>query len=268
MESHRSLAVPLVRLLPALALLAAGASAGWAQDKPVARLACGAYEAVPSGMGAAGNPTRLSIQKEGRLLQTLSDWSVTRIDCADFGIDKTPELLVTTYSGGAHCCETLRVFALGTSPRQVLEYASGDAAGFELRDLNGDGRLELVVGDDSFAYFDDLCYSCSPSHLPLVACATDTGFQDCTVRFPDFLRSWMARYVDRLAAPGADVKNVEGAALGILAMSVLLGEEAAGLDIVRKTVATGEVMTWLEKARPHVRDWTRTRAKKLKAGRN
>ena len=51
--------------------------------------------------------------------------------------------------------------------------------------LDGDGRRELVLGDDSFAYFEDLCYACSPAHLPLVACYTGTRFEDCTRRFPD-----------------------------------------------------------------------------------
>jgi hypothetical protein len=266
MPTQTSPIVSAARLVGLAILLAAGASAAWAQDKPVTRLTCGAYEAVPSGVGLAGKPTRLSIQKNGRLLQTVSDWSITRVDCTDFNDDKTLELLVTSDNGGAHCCETLRIWSLGVSPRQLLEYESGNAAGFELRDLNGDGRVELVVGDDSFAYFDDLCYACSPSHLPLVACPTDGAFQDCTKRFPDLLRSWLTRYVDRLKPPGtdADVKDVEGAALGVLAVSVLLGEEAAGVEMIRKAVANVDVMKWVERARPKVRDWAEARGKKLK----
>jgi hypothetical protein len=266
MVTQTSPVVAAARLVILAIVLAEGAAPAWAQDEPVVRLTCGGFEAVPSGVGSAGKPTRLSIQKNGRLLQTISDWSITRVDCADFNGDKTFELLVTSFSGGAHCCETLRVWALESSPRQILEYESGNASGFELRDLNGDGRMELVVGDDSFAYFDDLCYACSPSQLPFVACATDSGFEDCTKRFPDLLRSSMARYVDRLRASGAgtDVKEIEGAALGVLAMSVLLGEEDAGIEIIRKAVANGDVMTWIGRARPQVRDWAQARGRRLK----
>jgi len=257
-----------VRLAGLVAALAAGASAAWAQPKPVVRLACGAYEAVPSGVGPAGKPTRLSIQKDGRLLQGISDGSITRVDCADFNNDNVPELLVASSSGGARCCETLRIWALGAAPRRILEYESGSAPGFELRDLNGDGRMELLVGDDTFADFDDLGDEYSPARLPLVACQTDTVFQDCTTRYPDLLRSWLARYVDRLKAPGigVDVKGVEGAALGALAIFVLLGEEAAGVETIRKAVASDDVMKWVERLRPKVRDWAETRGKKLKDG--
>ena len=248
------------------ALVAAGAAAG-VQHTPVTRVTCGGYEAVPSGVGSGGRPTRLIIQKDGRLLQTVSDWWITRVDCADLENDKTLELLAASYSGGAHCCETLRVWTLEPkAPRKILEYEAGNAGGFELRDLDGNGRLELLLGDDSFAYFDDLSYADSPNVVPLVACLTGAGFEDCTTRFPEVLRESSARYDQRLQGfgAGADVKRVEGQALGVLALSVLLGEESAALDRIRAAVANDDVMRWLERARPKVRDWARTRGKKLK----
>jgi hypothetical protein len=251
-------------------VLAALAAAAGVQHAPVARVTCGAYAAVPSGAGDSGRPTRLSIQKDGRLLQTVSDWWITRVDCADIGDDKTLELLVASYSGGAHCCETLRVWALeAKAPRKILEYEAGNSGGFELRDLDGDGRLELLLGDDSFAYFGDLSYADSPNVVPLVACLTDAGFQDCTTRFPEVLRESKARYDQRLQGlgAGADVKQLEGAALGVLALSVLLGEEPAAPDGLRAAVSSEEMMRWLERARPKVHDWARTRGKKLKNGR-
>jgi hypothetical protein len=238
------------------------------QHAPVARVACGAYAAVPSGIGQSGHPTRLSIQKDGRLLVTLSDWMVTRIDCADTDNDKTPELLVTTYSGGAHCCETLRMWTLEPkAPRKILEYEAGNAGGFELRDLDGNGRLELLLGDDSFAYFDDLAYAYSPRRFPLVACSGANGWTDCTRQFPDVLRAALVDYAGQLAPFGSDDatrQTVRGSALGVLALSVLLDEEEVGLETIRRAVASDEVMKWLERARPKVRDWARTRSRKLK----
>jgi hypothetical protein len=261
-------AASLAGLASLTVALAGPVTDGRAQDRPVTRLACGPYDAVPSGVSDSGHPTRLSIQKDGRLLRAVSDWRVTRVDCADINDDKTPELLVTTNSGGAHCCETLRVWSLGAALKPVLEYESGNAEGFELRDLDRDGRAELLLGDDAFAFYDDLCYACAPRNLPIVACFTDVGFQDCTARFPEILRESKARFAERLRAPGAgtDVKSVEGAALGVLAVSVLLGEEASGIETVRAAVASDEVMKWLERARPRVRDWAQGRGKRLKTG--
>ena len=250
------------------ALAAVGAAAG-AQRAPVARLTCGAYEAVPSGVGESGHPTRLSIQKDGRLLQTVSDWWITRVECTDFENDRTPELLVATHSGGAHCCETLRVWTLEPkAPRKILEYEAGNAGGFELLDVDGNGRLELLLGDDSFAYFDDLSYAHSPRRFPLVACSGATGWVDCTRQFPDALRAALVDYVGHLAPVGRDEsarQTVKGSALGVLALSVLLDEEEAGLETIRRAVASDDVMKWLERARPKVRDWARTRGKKLRA---
>jgi hypothetical protein len=255
-------------LAGALAMLAAAGPATGIQQQPVARLTCGAYDAVPSGVGDSGSPTRLSIQRGGRLLKTISDWRVTRVECTDLDADGTPELLVASDSGGAHCCETLRVWTLGAQPTLALEYEAGNAAGFEARDLDGDGRLELILGDDSFAFFDDLPYASSPRHLPLVACAVPIGFQECTARFPEVVRGWMPRFTSRMSLPKTDteLKDVEGAALGVLALSVLLGDEDAGLETIRRAVASEAVMRWLERARPRVREWARTRGKKLKIG--
>jgi hypothetical protein len=254
--------------LAALVCLAAASPAG-GQSSPVSRLACGAYEAVPSGTAAHGRPTRLSIQKSGRLLLTVSDWSITRVDCADMEGDHAFELLVTTSSGGAHCCETLHVWALDQKPRKLLEYPAGNAGGFERRDLDGDGRQELLLGDDTFAYFGDLCYACSPSNVPMVACRTPRGFEDCTRRYPDLLRATLARFTERLRPPQdeSDAKFVEGAALGALAVWSLLGEEEKGLEAIRGAVGSDEVMKWLERARPQVRDWVSARGRRLKDGR-
>jgi hypothetical protein len=263
-------ATGLAGLVAVAAALAAPPAAVPAQVRPVARLACGAYEAVPSGLGQSGHPTRLSIQRDGRLLQSVSDWWITRVDCSDLDSDKTLELLVASHSGGAHCCETLRVWTLEPkAPRKILEYEAGNAGGFEVRDLDGNGRLELLLGDDSFAYFDDLSYACSPRRFPLVACSGATGWLDCTRQFPEVLRAALAGYLEQLAPverDGTGLLTVKGAALGVLALSVLLGEEAAGLDTIRGAVANEDVMRWLERARPKVRDWAQTRSRKLKAG--
>jgi hypothetical protein len=260
-------ATSLAGLLAALA--AVGAAAG-AQHAPVARVTCGDYAAVPSGVGENGHPTRLSIQKEGRLLEMVSDWWITRVECVDLENDKTLELLVASYSGGAHCCDTLRVWTLEPkAPRKILEYEAGNAGGFAVRDLDGNGRQELVLGDDSFAYFDDLSYAYSPRRIPLIACSGATGWRDCTRQFPDELRTVLADYVAHLAPIGSDDaarETVKGSALGVLALSVLLDEEEAGLATIRRTVSSDDVMKWLERARPKVRDWARTRGRKLRTG--
>jgi len=230
---------------------------------------CGAYEAVPSGKSTGGQPTRLSIQKAGRLLLTISDWSITRVECADINGNQALDLLVTSYSGGAHCCETLQVWALLDKPLKVLAYEAGNAGGHELQDLDADGRKELLLGDDTFAYFGDLCYACSPRNVPMIVCRTPKGFEDCTRRFPGVLRESLGRFTDRLKPPTdeEDLKFVEGAALGALALWSLLGEEEKGLESIRAAVQSDDVAKWLQRARPQVRDWVTARGKRITDGR-
>jgi hypothetical protein len=258
------------------AVLAAGlwllagppAAPGGADPDQVRRLSCGPYEAVPSGLDSSGAPTRLTIQKDGRLLVAVSDWRVTGVTCRAIDPGHSPVLFVTTFSGGAHCCETLRAWALEASPRLLLVFGAGDATGFDLRDLDGSGRLELLLGDDTFAFFDNLCATCAPSRLPLVACLADGRFTDCTRHFPDLLRDAMTPYLARLARPISDEQTaeVEGAALGILALSVVLGDEGRGLDAIRAAAPGDAVLAWLDRARPQVRDWAAARGRKLQDG--
>jgi hypothetical protein len=261
----------LTRLVPPVAaVVLAAAAAAWpvsaGQEPGGRRAACGAYEVVPSGFRASGEATRLTIQKAGRLLVSLTDWSVISSECDDITADKIPELVVRTFSGGAHCCETLRVYALGDTPRLLLLYEANNAMGAEVRDLDGDGRRELILGDDTFAYDDDLCYACSPANLPLVACFNGTRFEDCTRRFPDLVRQRRDAYLARVVAGGDEDarQHARGAALGVVALSALLGEEQQGLDLVRKAGADETVMTWLARSLPRIHDWLEIRGRKLK----
>jgi hypothetical protein len=258
------------RLAPALAaallLLALAARPARAQEPSVQRLSCGGYDVVPSGFGSAGRPSRLSIQKGGRLLESITDWTITSTECADITAGQARDLVVRTFSGGAHCCETLRVYALAEKPRLLLLYEANNAMGVEVRDIMGDGRRELILGDDSFAYFDDLSYTESPRSLPLIACFVDGRFDDCTRQFPEWLRSRRDDDLARLTPPEGDtgLKEAEGRALRVLALSALLGEEEQGLTTIRAAVSDERVMAWLSKALPHVRDWLAARGKKLK----
>lgn len=258
----------LRRLAPVLAVVLLGLAAApvAAQEAPSRRLGCGAYEVVPSGFASRARATRLSIQKAGRLLETITDWTITSTECDDINADGIPELVVRTFSGGAHCCETLRVYALGDKPRLLLLYEANNAMGVEVRDINGDGRRELILGDDTFAYFNDLSHADSPASLPLVACFADGRFQDCTSQFPDLLRGKREQFLARLAPPAGEhaLKEAEGNALGVVALSALLGEEEQGLEAVRRAAPDEKLMAWLARALPQVRDWVAARGKKLK----
>ena len=69
----------------------------------------------------------------------------------DINGDGYPEVIVDTYSGGAHCCFGTRVISLRDLPVSILQKPESNAGGV-FQDLNGDGIYEFLTADDLFAY--------------------------------------------------------------------------------------------------------------------
>ena len=68
----------------------------------------------------------------------------------DLDGDGEPEILVDLWTGGAHCCAWTRIYRWSGSTYTSSAAFWGDL-GYRLEDL-GDGGLDLVSGDDRFAY--------------------------------------------------------------------------------------------------------------------
>jgi hypothetical protein len=81
--------------------------------------------------------------------------NVSKLDDAtgtDVNGDGLPEVVIETYSGGAHCCFTNLIYTMsGSSIREILHSVESNCGGL-LKDLNGDGIMEYDTCDDSFAY--------------------------------------------------------------------------------------------------------------------
>src|ERR1044072_357440 len=121
-----------------------------------------------AGEFAAANP-RLQVSRSGVVVTDISvadacrsciliadrddvDFSIMHV--ADLDADGEPEVFFDVSSGGAHCCYTTRFYAYrpetGSYRRAPSLYWAN--AGYDVVDLDGDGRLELSGGDDAFAY--------------------------------------------------------------------------------------------------------------------
>jgi hypothetical protein len=62
-----------------------------------------------------------------------------------------PDVIIETYSGGAHCCFSTIVYDLGPTLTKMLETPQSNCGG-QFEDLDGDGVFEFVTCDDLFAY--------------------------------------------------------------------------------------------------------------------
>ncbi len=85
-----------------------------------------------------------------------------------------PDVVIETYSGGAHCCFGTYLFDLGSQPEMLLDAQTGNCGG-QFQDLNGDGVYEFTTCDDSFAY--TYCpYVASPKVMVVLALDKEKGY--------------------------------------------------------------------------------------------
>lgn len=108
-----------------------------------------------------------------------------------------PDIVITSWNGGAHCCNTLMVFELApTGLKQVLSI-DGGSNGFSIRDLDGDtipeiefwdwpidylfnsfahsaqGKVILKVVDNNYDIAEKLMSKSPPSHKELLRLKKD-----------------------------------------------------------------------------------------------
>jgi hypothetical protein len=153
---------------------------------------------------------------------------------ADLDGDGEPEVLVDTFSGGAHCCLTARLLTWDGTGYAPKDFNYGDV-GYQLKDLDGDGRPELVGNDPVFSgAFTAFAASAFP---PLVFRVDHGRFVDVTKRFPSLVRKdAAARLKDlRKARKGGDVRGVLAA---YVADQYLLGKASvASRELARQRKA-------------------------------
>lgn len=135
------------------------------------------FDGVPSPGSCGGSPCGPTVGFSGQ----------PPLRVRDLDADGEPEVIYSAYTGGAHCCFVAQVFQLasGASGYTSVDRNFGDPS-FDIRDLDGDGRPEIVSADDAFAYrFTAYAFS----GLPFLALRYDDGsFRDVTGSFPRLIR--------------------------------------------------------------------------------
>ncbi len=123
----------------------------------------------------------------------------------------TPQVVLSLFSGGAHCCSIVEVFSYDAAQhRVVMSQRNFGDPGAELADLSPSGRYEFVTADDRFAYaFTDF----AASGLPIQIMAFHNGhFVDVTRQYPKLIRadaaSWLKTYRGMAAQHYADSVGV------------------------------------------------------------
>lgn len=197
---------------------------------------------------------------KGRRVRLVEGFLVSNVKEEDLTGDGMPELLIETYSGGAHCCFEAFVFSLGHRVENLLHFLGGSARLEKIENLDESPAKELISFDDSPAYFPGLSYASSPS-LPIVLCLAGVNYVDCTERFPQLVEPEIVAARKALAeATSSEARR--SAALRLLALHILLGREQEGWQVVEREGGSS-VSEWLRSQRAELSARLQQRKKKV-----
>jgi hypothetical protein len=153
-----------------------------------------------------------------------TDPATSMLKVADLDGDGEPEVLLDTFSGGAHCCLTARLLTFNGTGYTPKDMGYGDV-GYQLKDADGDGRLELVGQDPRFsAVFTAFAASGFP---PSVFHVDKGAFVDVTATFPMLIRADAARRLKALRK-AKRTDDVRGVLAAYVADQYLLGRGSVG----------------------------------------
>jgi len=157
---------------------------------------------------------------------------------ADLDGDDEPEVVLSLYWGGAHCCTIAQVFSFDGSGYRVAERNLGNP-GFRLDDIDGDGTTEAVTSDDRFAY---RYAAYAFSILPVRVLAWDgRRFYDDTSAHMDLVRSDLHRTWRLLKSAQRQGYGTRGAAAAWAANRYRIGERRSTLRSLRRMARAGKL---------------------------
>ena len=67
--------------------------------------------------------------------------------------DKIPDLVISEFTGGAHCCSIFYIFSIGDKFKLIADIDAEDGDQSDFENLDGDNNLEFVTNDWTFAYW-------------------------------------------------------------------------------------------------------------------
>jgi hypothetical protein len=176
----------------------------------------------------------------------------------DLDGDQDPELIVNFFSGGAHCCSTSVIYRFNantTTYEAITHFWGNGGAPEELKDLNGDGRLEFVSHDDRFAY---AFGSYAGSGYPIQIWNYDQGtMRDVTKRHKKLIYHNATFWWETFQKQKQDKENVEfgkGSLAAYVADKYLLGQGKEGWDLAQKAYYGDDKKAFFQQLRQFLRE--------------
>jgi hypothetical protein len=132
-----------------------------------------------------------------------------------------PEIVVSFFSGGAHCCSVTHIITSNAdgSAWKTIDVGEFDGGPMLAVDLDGDGTYEFETRDNAFLYA-FACYACSEAPLQVLA-LKDGKLEDVSTdaRFKPAHAAWLKTMI-----VGVPEEEVNGFLAGYVAQKARLGE--------------------------------------------
>ena len=176
---------------------------------------------VPVIKGRVGDEEVFSIAiEDAEAEEPAATARIARLDPAT----RMPQVVVTTFTHGAHCCTVTRIAtadAAGTW--RVVSPPDLDGNGYTFVDIDRDGVDEMISVDNDFLYAFE-CYACSfaPSRIYHLN-GTDIEDVSAEAKYRDFLRG-RVRAMEAEARKDAKLWQSNGFLGGWVAAKSLIGE--------------------------------------------
>lgn len=146
-----------------------------------------------------------------------------------------PEVVVSFYTGGAHCCSDTSVVTSSADGARwsTVEIGEFDGSPLLASDLDGDGRYEFGTRDNAFLYA-FACYACSETPLQVIA-VENGAVKNVTseARFQPAHASWLKEMIGDLSQEGEPQgEDMNGFLAGYVGEKSLLGEGKQAWDVM------------------------------------
>lgn len=103
--------------------------------------------------GAFGQGGTIAVFKNSTLVsQKTFESGFESLSIIDFNNDNSPKIVARLYSGGAHCCFSIAIMDIINDTLSLICTKDLMNSDFQIKDLDKDGRQEIVTYDDRFAY--------------------------------------------------------------------------------------------------------------------
>ncbi len=201
-----------------------------------------------TGYDSINYTTSLKIYDDDKsIYKRIFEGRVSDVKEYDLNNDGNKEILVDSYSGGAHCCTSLYLGKFTSGRFDFIDSIYWGNSFYEIKDLNNNGKQEIEGVNDMFAYaFTN--YAASGLNI-LIYAFQDNRFVDVTKDFPKLVEENIGSYMEALkpfttdtsfACPENDNEDTfntdAGAVKALLAPIVAdyyaLGEVQKGYELV------------------------------------